>query len=327
MKLNGKKLRIHSICAAVLLIAATAYASEVVDRVVAVVNDDIISLFELNQIIKPYQEKLREMGYPDDKEREMLFKLREDAINKLIEQKITDQEVKRLNISVGEKEIDASVERIKEVNYMTDEQLREALSKEGLSLEEYRNKMREEILRARLVNMEVKSKIVITNEDIKAYYNKNPDKYGGEKKYHLRHILKKSLSFGSQLEKNAIKFEMQDILAKLKKGEPFEKAAAKYSDAPSASEGGELGTFSLNSLSTPIRDAVKSLKPGEFSDVVDTEQGYQIFFLQEVVDAKGKSVEEVKPEIEEKLYKEIVEQKFKAWLQDLRQKAHIRIIK
>lgn len=327
MKQNGKRLRVYSITAAFLLIAAAVCGAEVVDRVVAVVNDDIISLFELNQAIKPYQEKIREMGYPSDKEREMLFKLREDAINKLIEQKITDQEVKRLNISVSEKEIDASIERVKEANYVTEEQLRSALSKEGLSLEEYRNRMREDILRARLVNMEVKSKIVITNEDIKAYYDKNPDKYGGEKKYHLRHILKKSLSFGSHLEKNAIRFEMQDILAKLKKGEPFEKAAAKYSDAPSASDGGELGSFSLNSLSTQIRDAVKNLKPGEFSDVVDTEQGYQIFFLQEIVDTKGKISEEAKSEIEEKLYKEIIEQKFKTWLQELRQKAHIKIIK
>jgi hypothetical protein len=72
---------------------------------------------------------------------------------------------------------------------------------------------------------------------------------------------------------------------------------------------------------------VKNLKPGEFSDVVDTEQGYQIFFLQEIVAAKGKPIEDVKPEIEEKLYKEIVEQKFRTWLEDLRQKAHIRIIR
>lgn len=327
MKLNWKKLRIISICVFVTAIGMAAHGSEVVDRVVAVVNDDIISLFELNQTVRPFEEKLRDMNYPQDKEREMIFKLREEAIGKLVDQKLTDQEVKRLGIVVSEKEIDAALERIKEANYFTDEDLRAALSKEGLTLEDYRIRMREEILRSKLVSMEVRSKIVITNDDIKAYMDKNPDKSAGEKKYHLRNILKKPMSFSSEIEKNSIRFEMQEILSKLQKGESFEALAKKYSNAPTASDGGELGTFGFETLSPQIRDAVKNLKAGQFTDIVATEQGYQIFLVQEIISSKDKSIEEVRTQVEDKLYKEIVEQKFRAWLENLRKQAHIKIIK
>ncbi len=327
MKQSGKKLRILSICVFTMLIAGLAYGSELVDRIVAVVNEDIISLFELNQTLKPFEEKLKDMNYPPDKEREMMFKLREETISKLIDQKLTDQEVKKLNISVSEQEIDKAIERIKEMNYFTDEDLRSVLGKEGLTLEDYRVRLREEILRSKLVSVEVRSKIVITNDDIKAYMDKNPDKSGSEKKYHLRNILKKPLSFGSEIEKNALRYEMQDILLKLKKGESFEALAKKYSDAPTAAEGGELGTFELDKLAPQIRDAVKDLKAGQYTDVMETEQGYQIFFVQEIISSKAKSVDEVRAQVEDKLYKEIVEQKFRAWLENLRKQATIKIIK
>jgi peptidyl-prolyl cis-trans isomerase SurA len=303
-----------------------AESAEIVDRIVAVVNDDIITLFELNRTFKPYVDKIRERGYPLEEESKVLFKTREDILNQLIEQKITDQEIKSLKISISEKEIDQTIERIKEANYYTDEDLRAALAKDGLTMEEYRKQVKEQILRKRLVNLKVTSKIVITKEDIKSYYETHRDKYGGENKYHLRNIIMKVSSLADEKEKLEVKARMDEVYAKLKAGQSFETMAMTYSESL-ASEGGDLGLFGLHELSLQLQKAIKGMKAGEFTPVLYTDQGYQILFVQEIVNTSGKSLEEVSPEIERILFDDIVDNKFQSWLEDLRKQSHIKIIK
>lgn len=304
-----------------------AESAEIVDRIVAVVNDDIITLFELNRSFKPYAEKIRVLGYPIDKERKMLFKVREDMLSRLIDQKIKDQEIKRFNITISEKEIDQTIERIKEANFYTDEDLRAALANDGLTMEEYREQIKEQILRTKLVNLKIKSKIVITEDDIKSYYENHQDKYGGKKKYHFRNIIMKVSPFADEKEKLEIKTKMDAILDKLNEGQSFETLAMTYSESSLAVEGGDLGLFGLDELSPQLQDTIKEMKTGEFTPVLDTDQGYQIFFIQEIVNTPGKSLEEVLPKIEKILYNEILEKKFLSWVEDLRKQSVIKIIK
>ncbi len=157
-------------CAFGFFMIADVQSAEVVDRIVAVVNDDIILLSELDESFKPYADRIVALSYSVDEERQALFNVREEILNQLIDQKLTDQQIKRSKITVSSGEIDNAIERLKEANFFTDEELREMLSAEGLTLEEYRNRIKDQILRAKLVNFEVKSKIVITKEDIESYY-------------------------------------------------------------------------------------------------------------------------------------------------------------
>ena len=308
-------------------LVAKAESVEVVDRIVAVVNDDIITLLELNRSFKPYAERIRALGYSTDKERKMLFKVREDMLNQLIDQKIKDQEIKRFNIKISEKDIDQTIERIKEANFYTDEDLRAALAKDGLSLEEYRERIKEQILRTRLVNIKVKSKIVITKEDIKSYYENHQDKYSGKKKYHLYNIIIKDPLFADEKEKLKIKARMDSILKELNEGKSFETMANNYSKSSLGAEGGDLGLFGLDELSPQLRNIIKEMKAGEFTSVLDTDHGFQIFFVKEIVQNSGKPLEDVSPEIEEILFNEIVEKKYQSWLEDLRKQSVIKIIK
>jgi len=308
-------------------LVAKAESVEVVDRIVAVVNDDIITLLELNRSFKPYAERIRALGYSTDKERKMLFKVREDMLNQLIDQKIKDQEIKRFNIEISEKDIDQTIERIKEANFYTDEDLRAALAKDGLSLEEYRERIKEQILRTRLVNIKVKSKIVITKEDIKSYYENHQDKYSGKKKYHLYNIIIKDPLFADEKEKLKIKARMDSILKELNEGKSFETMANNYSKSSLGAEGGDLGLFGLDELSPQLQNIIKEMKAGEFTSVLDTDHGFQIFFVKEIVQNSGKPLEDVSPEIEEILFNEIVEKKYQSWLEDLRKQSVIKIIK
>jgi len=303
-----------------------SHGTEIVDRIVAVVNDDIITLFELNRAIKPYEDKIHALGYSEEKERRMLFKVREGVLNQLIDKKIEDQQIKRSNIKISEEQIDQTIERIKEKNFFSDEDLRLALAKDGLTMEAYRNKIKEEILRTRLISLEVKSKIVITEEDIAAYYEKHLDMYGGKQKYHLRNILIIIPTFADENEKFEIRAKIDEILNELNAGESFETMARDYSESSTAPEGGDLGLFELDSLSPQLQKTIKGMKSGEFTPVLETDQGYQIFFLQEILKTPGKSLEDVSPEIQRILFEENADKKYQEWIEGLRKQSAIKII-
>ena len=303
----------------------SAIGAELIDRIVAVVNNDLISLEDLNSQVKPYLEKINDIGYPPDKQRQMVFKVREDVLNQMIDQKLTDQEIARYKITASDKEVDNTIERIKKTNSLTDEALRQALSKEGITLEEYRKRTKENILRSSLVNREIKSKVVITKEEIKAYYDSHPDLYGFEEKYRLANVMIKYPESPDPSSRMQTQQKMAGILQELKAGKSIDEVTQTFSDSTAKVQGGELGTFSLSTLDPKIREALKDLKPGQYSGVIETDFGYQIFRLLDKVKTASKTLEDATAEIENKLYKDIVDQKFSKWLEELRSRSHIKI--
>ncbi|MCF8079275.1 MAG: SurA N-terminal domain-containing protein [Desulfobacterales bacterium] len=306
--------------------AGISAASELVDRIVAVVNDDIILLSELEKQIKPYHERLRSMGYSQEQEMQMLVELRKDMLDNLIDEKITDQQVDRLGISVSQKEIDNALQRVKEIRSLTDEQLRKALSRQGLTMEEYRKQLQEQLLRSKLLDYEIKSKIVVTEADIKRYYETHLAEFGGEKKYHLRTIIMRVPSFADEEEKSRVRQKMEEVYNQLEKGADFAEMARRYSESGLAAEGGDLGLFNLEEIAPQFREVLKGKSAGSYTPVLDTEQGYQIFFIEDIVETPAKALEEVSAEIQNRLYQEQVDEKFSAWLEDLRKNSHIKVI-
>jgi peptidyl-prolyl cis-trans isomerase SurA len=304
-----------------------AWGAKVIDRIVATVNDEIILLYDLNQTIKPFVDHINASDYPYEKKREMLFKVREDALKMLIEKKLAAQEIKRYKISVSQQEINNAIERMKKTRFITDEELREELKRQGLTFNEYREKIKEEILREKLISLEVQSKIVITSEDIKLYYEKNKDKYSGKKKYHLRHILMKVPEGANENKKQMVLEKIEAVLSKLKQGELFDQLARIHSDSPLASEGGDLGLLNVKDLPVQMQEALKGLKEGEFTPVLDTEQGYQILYIQKIQKSPGKTLEESSSEISQILYKDRINSKYTSWLKDLKSRSHIKIIR
>lgn len=300
--------------------------AELVDRVVAVVNDDIITLNDLTEATKKYAEKIQSLDYSLEEEREMLFKMREEILDQLINQKLTDQEIKKYGFSVNDKEIDNTIERIKEAKYLTDEELRDMIKKDGVTFDDFRKMIKDNILRSKIIDVEVKSKIVITKDDIKSYYESHKNDYMPQKKYHLFNIISR-VDFNADIDdKNKALLEMETIYAKLMEGKPFEELSKDYTET-SGVESSDLGKFKFDELSQQIQDAIKDLKQKKFTEIIETDLGYQIIYVKDIETKPGKSLDEAASEIQGILFNNVIDEKFKMWLEQLRQKSYIKIIK
>jgi peptidyl-prolyl cis-trans isomerase SurA len=310
-------------------LVTTGFAEEielpqVVDRIVAKVNDEIILLSELDEALESYAGQMGAHNSSGVNKEELMFKLRRDILTQLVEKKLAEQQIKALGIRVEEGEIIGTIERVKQNNFFTDETLRQRLAENGMTMDQYRRDIKEQILRAKLIDYKVKSNIIITKEDVQSYYNDHHEEYAGAAKYHLRNIIMKTPVYGEG--KQNVLQRMETVLARLQQGEAFADLAVIYSESPIAENGGDIGLFKPEDLDESIRDALEKIKTGEFTAIIDTDLGYQIFYLEEIVTTEGISLEKASPAIEEKLYKQELEIKFKSWISDLKEDAHIQII-
>jgi peptidyl-prolyl cis-trans isomerase SurA len=243
-----------------------------------------------------------------------------------VEEKITEQEIKRYKITVSDEDIDKDIEQIKKSKLWTDEDFREALEKEGMTIESYREELKKQSLRARLLNTAVRSNVVITKEDIAAYYANNIEKYQGELTYHLRNIIMRVLENADTDGKQAVLVRMENVHAELEKGAPFESLARQYSESVLAKNGGDLGILAYKNFSPQLKEGLNGLLKGEYTAVLDTDQGYQIFYIENILKENETSLEEVYSQIEDTLFKELTEKAFMEWSEALREASHIKII-
>ncbi len=313
-----------------ILVSALTWAlpgqAELVDRIVAIVNDEVITLSELEAAVSPYTSQIQTAAYRPEEKQEMLFKVRRDILDRMIDRKLTEQKGEALGVSVSESEVDQRIERIKEEEFLTEEALRKALADEGYTLEDYRKRIKSQLLGIKLINQEVKSKVAITEDEIRAYYKDHKSAYSGQKKYHLRTILVRVDAWEDHSAKTAAQDKIETIATKLRAGVPFEDLARRYSEDITAESGGDIGWFSISELTKELQETVRWMEEGQVSPVLETEQGYQILKLEQIEGTSGKTLEEAKAEIQETIYRQMVERKYDDWLKDLREDAYIKIV-
>jgi peptidyl-prolyl cis-trans isomerase SurA len=290
-----------------------------------VVNDDIITYLDVQKEMGPYEAQIKAVGYDPEKEQQMLYRVRSDIVKKLVDQKITDQEIKRYKITVSDADVDSNIEQIKESKLWTEEEFRKALEREGMTIESYRERVKEQALRAKLLNVAVRSNIVITKEDVAAYYEKNIEKYQGELKYHLRNIIMRVMGDDDTDAKKAVLEKMEKVHQALTKGTPFEELARQYSESSQAKNGGDLGILAYKNFAPQLKKALDGLSAGAYTSILDTDQGYQIFYVEDIIKGTATPLEKVSRQIEDTLYNELSEKAFADWLGALRKSAHIKI--
>jgi peptidyl-prolyl cis-trans isomerase SurA len=306
--------------------SAPAAQTETVDRIVAVVNEDIITQYDVEQVLRPMIQNLRGQGLSAERERQAIDRMRGDVLNNLIDGKITEQEVKRYKIAVTDEEVENYIRQFKERRSLTDESLKAMLAQEGMTPEEYRKEIRLQLQRTRLVNREVRSKVVITQEDIKKYYEKNKQKYGGSTQYYLWNLFVKLSPGSGSSDRTAARELLARAAAELASGRAFEELARAHSRGEQGIEGADLGWFRIDELTPQLRQAVQNLKAGQCSAVVESDFGYQIVYIQRIEETAAKPLPQVEAEIQDILFRETVDTRFASWISELRKRSHIKVV-
>lgn len=308
-----------ALLAAVLGIAISgmgeaSFATQVIDRIVAVVNDEIITLAELNKISSPYVQEIEASGKSSTEKKELTRAVYQDILNKLIDRSLANQEAVKLNISVSDADVERAIENFKKLNGLDQDGLVKALEADGLTYEDYRERMRTDILQTLLINRAVRSRVIVTEADVKAYYDAHQNEFSGKRTYHLRNILTDS--------ETAVK----QVASLLEQNGSFAELAKQYSTASNAADGGDLGVVDINNFSDAVKNAVSPLKAGEHTGVIRTGQGFQIIYVEKVLSEGGTSFESVQDQIHELLHRQMSRDKFENWVKEIKENAHIKVM-
>jgi len=315
----------RTLIASLLLAAslATTAGAEVVNGIAAIVNDDIITIHELNnEYAKALGQAEKKGAVPEDAAK----KLRSDVLNAMIDRKLIAMKIKELNIVVSEEEVRQSIEEVKKQNSISQEALVTALLAQGLTFDQYKAQMKEQLERLRLMSQEVKSKIQVTEREVKEYYDANQAQFREENSYRARHIFLKVDKNASNEQIKKVMEKAANVIAEARTNPDFAELARKYSDDPNAAkDGGDLGTFKKGDMLPEIESAVITMNPGEVSDLVTTPAGFHIIKLEEKSLDRVKPFESVKGAIEELLYRKKSEERFTQWVEELRKSVAVEI--
>lgn len=297
---------------------------EVIERIIALVNDEVITLTELEEAGARLFQQLKESTLPSERE-EKLKKARREILEQLIENKLLDQEIKKRKVEVTEKEVDAALAEIMKHNRLTENELKISLAKEGLTYSAYRQHIRNDLGKMRLINREIKSKIVINEEDLKKIYQEKIKEYTEPVEVKLQQIFIPFPQGASAGEIKNTEDKISALWQRARQGEDFTELARTYSLGPEAKDDGVLGYFKRQELIPELEEIAFKMEVGEISEIVRSPHGFHILRLLERKGGIPKPFAEVAPKIREAKMQEEAEQKFQEWLQSLKKKAFIEI--
>ena len=301
---------------------SAAFPGEVVDRIVALVNDDVVTLSEVEETGKFFFQEVKKTTPPADQPAQMK-KARDEVLEQLIENKLLEQEIKEKKITVSDRDVDNAVEDIMHSNKLTENELKAALAKEGLTFSAYRQKLRDNLGKMRLINREIKSKIVIQDEDLRTYYQSHLQQFTDPVEIKVQQIFLPIPQLAAAQKIAEIRIEGLGILERARKGEDFSELARKYSKGPEASEGGLLGYFKRREMLPELDEAAFALQPGQISDLLRTPEGFHILRVMEHKGGAPKPFLEVREKIRAIMTQDQAEKKFEAYMKTLRAKSYV----
>lgn len=295
---------------------------QLLSRIVAVVNDDIILLDEVNEAAMPLMARFP-TSLPESEIKDRRRHLRRQVLDNMIADKLLEQQVKVLHLETSAKEIDAIIDDTRKRNHMDPEQFRAALAAQGLSMDEYREGMRKQLLKMKIINLKVRSRIKVSDQDVKGRYQQQRSQAAEDLRYHVRHIIFLVPQGADKAKEAEAKQRAEQALAKLKAGADFASLAKEISEGPSAKQGGDLGFFKPGDMVPAFEKAATQLKVGELSPPVRTPFGWHIIKLIEKKQGEVAEMKDVENNLREKLYQEEIEKAFLRYIEELKSDAYI----
>lgn len=301
--------------ALIIFLASSSPAySLTVDQILATVDDDVITLADYRQFVK---------GVDDVEKKDAVD---ETLLKKLVEERVILHEAQRKGIEATEKEISKGLEEFKEQNGLSSEDLEQLFKEEGVSLNDYRKRMKDKVMVVKIIQNEVDAKVVVSDKEIKDFYaTHRKDFVCIPERVELKAIFLKLADNASVTEITDLKRRSLKISDLLKEGENFEKLVEEYSDEPLRSQGGLLGKFTRGALLPPLDKKAFSMKKGEISEPVWVRDGVYILLFVNNSKESYKPFEEAREDIYNNLYKSKRDKLFNEWEKKLWEKASVTI--
>jgi peptidyl-prolyl cis-trans isomerase SurA len=278
------------------------------DRIVAIVNSDLIMLSEIKRELTPQQEQIKQRFRGEDFERR-LKAAEYVALTKMIERRLQLQAAKTKGIEVSELEVTQAVE-----------ELRKQGDKKIAA--DSRNTIKEELMLLRIIDREVRSVVMVADSDMIQYYHEHQERFAYPEEYQLSQIF---IRPPSPDEVGAAQGKAEAIVAALRQGESFEDLALRFSEGPNAARGGRLGLVRQGELLPAIEQALASLAIGEITGVIEGPDGFHIIRVDDKKPRQFRPFEEVKAEIRSLVFQQKSEDQYQVWMADLKNKAYIDI--
>lgn len=289
----------------------------VINKVIAVVNNEIITEHELNKIItaKAGQKKT---STPDTN-------TRQETLDKLIDEKLLEQIVTKSKIEISEEDLTRAIGGVLQRNRMTLDQLKTQIASLGMSYEEYKKKTEQEIRRIKFINQVIGPQVKITDQDLRDFYQRNQELFRGSHSAHIAEIVIPLGGLATQKDFEQVRETALSIVAKAGHGSNFGELAKQYSKGPNVENGGDLGMLNLKDLSPEIANIVKSLKVGEVTNPILSGNSIVIIKLISLPEISASDFEKTRDDIYSALYDQKIEEALNNHMQKERQKAFIEI--
>jgi peptidyl-prolyl cis-trans isomerase SurA len=295
---------------------------QLLDGIAAIVNDDMITISEVRETMGAEAEQLQQQ-HRGKMLRERLADLYQRALEQLIEVRLQLARARALNLQVDDDDVTRHIQMLQKRNEISDEQLNQMLKSRGLTMEAYRTQVREGLLIAKVVNAEVRSRLVVQDTELQAVYQEQREQYRVPGELTVSHILFLVASPDSETQARQ---KAAMVLRQLRNKGDFAALARKYSEGPSAERGGLLGTFRAGELLPEFEQAALTLKAGEISDIIQTRAGLHIIRVEAKQEGGYRSFDDVQEAIKTELLQSKTEQKYREWLETLRQSAYVKIL-
>jgi peptidyl-prolyl cis-trans isomerase SurA len=317
-------------CWVVIFLCLSGFATqaELLDRIAAVVNDDVILFSSVNE---KCEQKFMDIpaNLSDAEVEKYKTTLRKEALDLMIDEMLKRQKIREHQLQVSTIELDAYVSSIIRNNKLTEKQFKEALRYEGQTMEDYREMLRKGMLDRKLMqwlmSQEGRSGLEVSSSAVADDYQTHYKQPSSSKRVRASHILF-SVPLDTTPEQEAlIRQRAEKVLAAIQKGSSFGAMARKESDDPSSAVGGDLGWFRKGDMVGPFEDAAFSMKKGQVSDLVKTRFGFHIIKIRDIDFGVVPSIEQVENEIRARLAKKLEKRFLKNWLKDLRRHSYIDI--
>jgi peptidyl-prolyl cis-trans isomerase SurA len=295
-----------------------------IDRIVARVNDDVITLSELQEEGLPLFSRLRE-NYSGSELVEQVRRAEREFLEQLILRRLQLQYASQIGITTSENEINAALKDVLTRNNLTQEQLTDLLTREGLTLQDYKDRLREQIVLARLMNQAVRSRVSVDTSEVEAYYKTHQEEFNQPAQARIRHIFFRVDPGAVQPQVDAVQARAARVLQEARNGSDFADLARLHSEDATAANGGDLGFIKRGQALPEFEEVIFAMKEGEISDVIRTGNGLHIIKVEAFSIGTDRPFAETKAEIERRLLQEKIEKRFQDWTSELKDRAFIEI--